>query len=125
MSETMQSVPLVEQDPPILEYASIKERKLLWLAFPLQESEEASYPYQPGEPICLKYRAEIKKLPEASVVVLVRTGVAYLFVPGQPTLFPLSGRFADAALVQSVTGQPLEFFGPYVDVAFKIGRAHV
>ena len=48
------------------------------------------------------------------------TGVAYLFVPGERMLFPLSGRFADAALVQRVTGQPLEFFGSYVDVAFNI-----
>ena len=62
-------------------------------------------------------------MPEASVVVVVRTGVAYLFVPGEPKLYPLSGRFADAALVQHVTGQPLDFFASYVAVAFNI-RVH-
>ena len=48
------------------------------------------------------------------------TGVAYLFVPGERMLFPLSGRFADAALVQRVTGQPFDFFASYVAVAFNI-----
>ena len=112
---------LVEQDPPRLECASVKARKILWIAFPLRATETASFPYKAGQKITLNYYASFEKLSEPLVVILINTGAAYLYVPIEPKeLVPLSGRFADEERVLQVTGKPLDFFASYVAVAYNI-----